>query len=93
MATGKDMHAIVQAWCDIVPKVHAVYEHLLGEMYGWSLAAAHLELPHYLSESFMVSATQSPGEGWPLVDAIPKEEACMYPVKDMNAIPYVIHYC
>jgi len=93
MATGRDMWSIVETWCDLVPKVHAVYVHLMGEMYAWSLAAAHLELPHTLAESFMVSNTEISEEGWALVDAVKKEDACVYPVDKPDTMPYVLHYC
>jgi len=96
MATGKDMWAIVNAWCELVPRVHHVYEHLLGEMYGWSLGAAHVGLPHVLSESFMISATQiSEGEGWPLIDALDDDDVCLYSTTKENEdkLPYTMHYC
>ncbi len=96
MATGKDMWSIVNAWCELVPRVHHVYEHLLGEMYGWSLGAAHVGLPHVLSESFMISATQiDQGEGWPLIDALNDEEVCLYSTTKENEdkLPYTMHYC
>jgi hypothetical protein len=97
MATGRDMFAIVNLWCELVPRVHSVYGALLGEMYGWSLAAAHLRLPHTLAESFMVSATDIiEGEGWPLIDQLKDDEVCDYahrtPKKSVT-LPFVIHYC
>ena len=97
IATGMDMFAIVNTWCELVPRVHHVYADLLGEMYGWSLAAAHLRLPHTLAESFMVSATNIiEGEGWPLIDQLKDDEVCDYahrtPKKEVH-LPFVIHYC
>jgi len=95
MATGRDMFAIVQTWCELVPRVHHVYEHLLGEMYGWSLAAAHLNLPHVLAR-FMVSAVEiTDGEGWPLIDALGDDEICDYSTlrEKEDKLPYVMHYC
>lgn len=96
MATGKDMLNIVTVWCELVTRVHKVYEHLLGEMYGWSLAAAHLGLPHTLAESFMVSAVDiGSGEGWPLVDVLEDDEVCEYSTlkEKEDKLPYVMHYC
>ncbi|KAL7528568.1 hypothetical protein ACHAXR_002511 [Thalassiosira sp. AJA248-18] len=96
MATGRDMFAIVQSWCELVPRVHDVYVHLLGEMFGWSLAAAHLGLPHTLSESFMISATQiGDGEGWPLIDVLNDDEISEFSTlkEKEDKLPYVIHYC
>jgi len=96
MATGRDMFAIVMVWCELVTRVHDVYVHLLGEMYGWSLAAAHLGLPHTLAESFMISATDiGGGEGWPLIDALGEDEICDYSTlkEKEDKLPFVIHYC
>ena len=95
MATGRDMFEIVNTWCELVPRVHHVYEHLLGEMYGWSLAAAHLRLPHTLTESFMISATGMSGEGWPLIDQLKDDEVCEFSTlrEKEDKLPYVIHYC
>ena len=96
MATGRDMFAIVGSWCELVPRVHAVYKHLLGEMFGWSLAAAHLGLPHTLAESFMVSAVEiGDGEGWALIDALGQDEISDYSTlkEKEDKLPYVIHYC
>ncbi|KAL3774194.1 hypothetical protein ACHAW5_000172 [Stephanodiscus triporus] len=96
MATGRDMFAIVNIWCELVPSVHHVYKHLLGEMYGWSLAAAHLGLPHTLAESFMISDTaMSYGEGWPLIDQLMDDELCEISTlrEKEDKLPYVIHYC
>lgn len=96
MATGKDMWSIVNAWTELVPNVHHVYKHLLGEMYGWSLGAAHVGLPHTLAESFMISATGiGHGEGWALIDALKDDEVCEYSVmKDYeDKLPYTMHFC
>jgi len=106
MATGRDMHAIVNTWCELVPSVHAGYTELLGEMYGWSLAAAHLELPHVLAESFMVSETDmtAGGEGWPIIDQMKDDDICddshrsnttssSSSSSSLLSMPFVIHYC
>jgi len=57
--------------------VYEGYPYLLAEMYAYSMAAAHDNLPHLQLENYMVSNTDSPGEGWPLVDAL--EDACVPP--------------
>ena len=41
-----------------------------AEMYGYSMAAAHLELPHGRVDHLMVSNTGAFGEGWSYVDAL-----------------------
>ena len=96
MATGRDMFAIVNSWCELVPRVHKVYKHLLGEMFGWSLGAAHVNLPHTLAESFMISATEiGSGEGWALIDALSNDEINTFSTlkEKEEHLPYVIHYC
>ena len=96
MATGRDVFAIVTNWCELVVRVHHVYQHLLGEMYGWSLAAAHLGLLHTLAKSFMVSSVDvSSGEGWWLIDALGDDEICNYSTlkEKEDKLPYVMHYC
>lgn len=96
MATGRDMWSIVMAWTELVPRVHDVYEGLLGEMYGWSLGAAHVNLPHVLATSFMISNTQVGGdEGWALIDNLAQEDVCLYSstVENEEKLPYTIHYC
>jgi hypothetical protein len=67
----------------------------MGEMYGWSLAVAHLKLPHTLTVSFMVSATDVGGEGWPLIDQLNDGDVCNYSTlrEKEDKLPYVIHYC
>ena len=97
MATGSDMYAIVNKWCEVVVAVHhAVPKSILAEMYGWSLAAAHLKLPHTLAESFMISDVDiSSGEGWPLIDVLDNDEISEFSTSKVREdhLPYVIHYC
>jgi len=96
IGTARDMHAIAVKWADFAPRLHEGYPHLLAEMYAYCVAAAHLELPHELVDSLMVSADTVGGEGWPLVDAIPDEEVCevaMTANHEAYPIPNLIHYC
>lgn len=90
IATAKDMYAISQKWTEFVPRVHDQYPHLLAEMFAYCFAAAHLNLPHRVAQSFMVSDVFSGGEGWKLVQAMGKEKVCDPPA-DLN--PHVVHYC
>eukprot|EP00584_Thalassiosira_punctigera_P005684 CAMPEP_0172531558 /NCGR_PEP_ID=MMETSP1067-20121228/4919_1 /TAXON_ID=265564 ORGANISM="Thalassiosira punctigera, Strain Tpunct2005C2" /NCGR_SAMPLE_ID=MMETSP1067 /ASSEMBLY_ACC=CAM_ASM_000444 /LENGTH=428 /DNA_ID=CAMNT_0013315949 /DNA_START=117 /DNA_END=1400 /DNA_ORIENTATION=- len=62
LATASDMYSIAVKWCDFVPAVYAEFPELMAEMYAYSIAAAHLELPHQLVASLMVSDT-STGSG------------------------------
>ena len=87
-----DMYAIVDVWSNIVTDVHTDYPHLLAEMFGYNLAAAHLQLKHMIAFSFMVSDIYAGGEGWKLVDQVPQDtDMCHgYPPAER---PHVIHYC
>ena len=58
-------------------RVYENYPYLLAEMYAFSMAAAHENLPHLQIDNHMVSAVDAPGEGWPHVDALP--EICVPP--------------
>ena len=42
-------------WAEFVPRVYVQYLQLLAEMFAYSLAVAHLELPHQLMNTLMVS--------------------------------------
>jgi hypothetical protein len=74
---------------------------LLAEMFAFCIAAAHLELPHQLISSLMVSdvSTGPDLEGWTLVDAIAPNDVCAraksvvaYPATTLR-VPQVVHMC
>lgn len=96
LGTVRDMHAIAEKWSEFVPRVHKEYPYLLAEMFAYCIAAAHLELPHQIVDSLMVSNTNGGGEGWPMVDALPRENHCeiakLHKHED-HPVPSVIHYC
>jgi hypothetical protein len=52
------------------------HPHLLAEMYSYSVAAAHLQLPHLRLDSYMTSETEAYGEGWGYVDELASEDIC-----------------
>lgn len=91
IVTAKDMYQIVTVWTDIVPRVYDEYPHLLAEMFGYNLAAAHLGLKHTVAHSFQVSDPWAGGEGWKLIDAVPKTNICKEFPK--SQLPHVLHYC
>lgn len=68
---------------------------MLAEMYAYSLAAAHVNLPHQQMEQYMVSNTDAGGEGWPWVDKLP--DVCLPPENRIyfphQPIPTVLHFC
>ena len=98
LATALDMHSIATKWCEFVPKVHHEFPSLMAEMYAFSIASAHLKLPHQLMASMMVSQTdENSGEGWAMIDAIPGEDVCTFAMTSLSAeehqLPSVMHFC
>lgn len=88
----RDMKRIATKWAECVPKVYEEYPELLAEMYAYSIAAAHLELPHLRLDHYMVSNVDASGEGWPFVDKL-EEYACSdYPDLGLDQ-PVFLHYC
>ena len=57
-------------------RVYEGHPHLLAEMYAYSVASAHLELPHLRLDNYMTSETEAYGEGWPFVDELPIRGLC-----------------
>lgn len=51
-------------------RVYEKYPELLAEMYAYSMAAAHQELPHLTLMNYMISNTDMDEEGWPFIDAL-----------------------
>jgi peptidyl serine alpha-galactosyltransferase len=90
-----DMRRLSQSWTDFVFRVFEGYPHLLAEMYAYSMAAAHEKLPHLQLQNFMVSNTDSYGEGWIFIDQL--EEVCVPPVNGVyqpeKLLPTLLHYC
>lgn len=107
LATVSDMHRIAVSWSAFVAPTYAQYPHLLAEMFAYSIAAAHLELPHALLDSLMVSdVSAAGGEGWALVERIPPQQLCGLCQTSNNsnnnnnkllhtsyAVPSVLHMC
>jgi hypothetical protein len=93
----QDMERIAGTWTKFVPRVYEHYPYLLAEMYAYSMAAAHENLPHLQFQNHMVSNTDvHPGEGWPHVDALtdscvpPDEHGIYFPGQNL---PTVLHFC
>ena len=99
LGTVRDMHSIARKWSEFVPRVHKEYSFLLAEMFAYCIAAAHLGLQHQIVDSLMVSNTGAGGEGWPMVDALPRENHCNiarshgHEHEHDHPVPSVIHYC
>jgi peptidyl serine alpha-galactosyltransferase len=92
----EDFHRLTRSWTTLVPRVYEGYPHLLAEMYAYSMAAAHEDLPHLSVDHFMVSNVQAGGEGWQWIDALgddicqPPIDGIFYPAKPL---PTFLHYC
>ena len=64
--------------------------------YAYCIAAAHLQLPHTLIDSLMISSAGIGGEGWKFISDIPESETCSFasnPDHSIRPIPSLIHYC
>lgn len=92
-----DLHRLTRTWCEFVPRVYVKYPYLLAEMYGYSMAAAHEELPHLTVDHHMVSEIDAYGEGWKWVDdlgdhvcELPNANGIYYPDRPL---PTFVHYC
>lgn len=72
------------------------YPELLAEMYAYSMAAAHVELPHFTAHHWMVSNTFAGDEGWPWIDPL-GDDVCADPVDGVyypdRPMPTLLHYC
>jgi peptidyl serine alpha-galactosyltransferase len=97
MVEVTDLHRLATSWCEFVPRVYVKYPYLLAEMYGYSMAAAHEELPHLTVDQHMVSEVDAYGEGWNWIDVLgegvcepPDAQGMFYPSLPM---PTFIHYC
>jgi hypothetical protein len=65
-------------------------------MYAYSMAAAHLHLPHAQYNHFMVSNYRMDEEGWAWIDRLSEEEICLPandPVLVDKPLPIFLHYC
>lgn len=97
VAHRRDMQRIAAAWCRYAKPVHEQYPELLAEMYAYSIAAAHEQLPHLQLSNYMLSNIHMSerDEAWSLVDALP--EVCSAPVAGLlspqQPLPAFLHYC
>ncbi|KAL7475584.1 hypothetical protein ACHAW6_001496 [Cyclotella cf. meneghiniana] len=96
IGTATDMHKIAEKWSEYAPRVHKEYPQIHAEMYAYCIAAAHLELPHTLVDSLMISSARHRGEGWKFIQDIPSDKICHFaahPDRFQFSLPSVIHYC
>lgn len=69
--------------------------HVGNDRYGLIIAAVHLNLPHTLVKSIVVSEIDTDDrEGWAFVDALPDEDVCNVDKWSNNPrMPIILHYC
>jgi hypothetical protein len=91
LLTAPDMYKVVNLWCDLTPKIHPHYPHLLAEMYGYAMAVAHLQLPHQLVFQMMISEPLVSQEGWEFLNGVAPNQVCGR--EHVTNAPTVIHYC
>jgi peptidyl serine alpha-galactosyltransferase len=102
IAVPSDMYKIISTWSAVVAPVYELTRNHLSEMYAYSTAAAHVELPHTLAYSFMLSNPDIEEEGWEMVDELEPEQVCQHVSSDSSnpedvawreTLPHILHYC
>ncbi|CAN0037703.1 unnamed protein product [Scytosiphon promiscuus] len=91
----RDWARVLDLWVALSPRVYKGHPGILAEMYGFCLAAAHLQLRHRVAYGLMVSDSRMfEKEGWTLVDVL-GTEACDASSVDhrRGSLPPVVHYC
>ena len=98
MMTAKDFYRVAILWAEFLPRTFDASPQFMSEMYAYSLACAHLELPHQLARGFMVSNAENGAEmeGWYfLKDVYAKgstNQVCASP-ETLEHKPLVFHLC
>jgi hypothetical protein len=64
-----DLARLAPKWQEYMPRVLKRDNDILADMWAYSTAAAHLDLPHTTIDSYMISAAGSGGQAYPWVDA------------------------
>jgi peptidyl serine alpha-galactosyltransferase len=91
-----DMMAVARSWVEFVPKVYEDYPDLLAEMFAYSMAAAHQNLPHLRLDHYMVSNINAEGEAWEFIDRL-QDRVTEPPINGIyfpnHPLPVFVHYC
>jgi hypothetical protein len=96
IGVASDMYRVVKRWAELVRAVHKEKPQMLAEMYAYQLAAADQKLPHGVVDSMMISHSDTYGEAWDYIDALPDEEVCRIgasPIPYKYPLPTLLHYC
>ena len=93
VAVGVDMYTIVKTWAEFVVPVYKQTDGaFLAEMFAYSVAARHLNLPHRISQTFMISdptvGMESAWKTW--IDGKESQQVC---AQDFQPMPHVFHFC
>lgn len=91
LLTGHDMYKVVNLWCEFLVKIYQYFPFLMAEMYGYSMAVAHLQLRHQLSFQTMISEPTIPLEGWQHLEGLTPNQTCGR--EHVSRLPTIIHYC
>lgn len=93
LAVASDMYNIAVHWVRFLPRVHDLFPQFMAEMHAYSIAAAHLKMPHQLAKGFMLSDVgASKKEAFDFLDGVTRRDACL-PDIPIEKLPYVMHYC
>ena len=93
LADANDMYNIAVHWVRFLPRVHELFPEFMAEMHAYSIAAAHLKLPHQLAKGFMVSDVgASRLEAFDFLQGVTRRDACLADIP-VEKLPYVMHYC
>jgi hypothetical protein len=104
VAVAADMDRLVLVWAAVVVPVYQLTQEHLSEMFAYSVAAIHLQLPHQLSYAFMITDPHIVDkEGWSAIDAIPADQVCDPALRRGDEglvlpewkahLPYTLHFC
>jgi hypothetical protein len=92
--TGRDMYRVTKQWSSFLPHLFDVSPQFMAEMYGYSLAAAHLNIPQQLAYGMMISDIPSEQEGFYFLKDAPPEAICDAEArKSLANVPHVLHFC
>lgn len=88
IAHKTDLARIAHHWHDFVPRVYEGHPHLLAEMYAYSVASAHLKLPHLRLDHYMTSEAEGYGEAWSFIDDVEEDRLCVADLsEETRALP------
>jgi len=94
LVTALDFYKIVVKWRQLVLPVQAEFpDTIMSEMYAYSWAAAHLELPHQQIHSLVASDhTEEAFHLFSDHEAFPSNQMCRGNIPNSQK-PHILHYC